>query len=49
MYKFYSFTVKTDFKNMCENWEFRRKNKAKASQGAHFAIFFSKNKMINVK
>ena len=40
IYKFYTFTTKTDFRNVSENRKFRRKNKAKPSQSAHFAIFF---------
>ena len=36
----YTFSMKTDFRNMSENRKFRRKKGAKPSQNAHFATFF---------
>ena len=42
IYIFYAFI--NGFRNMLESREFRQKNKAKPSQGAYFANFFSKNR-----
>ena len=46
IYNFYAFAIKTDFRNMSEIREFRRKNKEKSSQSANFATSFSKNHCI---
>ena len=42
-YKFCAFMIKTDFRNMSENTEFRLKDRAKPSQSAHFTTIFSKS------
>ena len=35
--------IKTDFRYISENREFKQKNKAKSSEGNNFATFYRKN------
>ena len=46
IYNLYAFMIKTDFRNMSKNRRFRWKNRAKPSQSAHFATFFTKKHFI---